>query len=66
MGRKSYISHEKKVEAVEKYLRGEGSQESIAREYGITRSSFRQWCRRSFSLSGKGRFFLALSGGSMS
>lgn len=43
MGRKSYISHEKKVEAVEKYLRGEGSQESIAREYGITRSSFRQW-----------------------
>ena len=29
MGRKSYISYEKKVEAVEKYLRGERSQESI-------------------------------------
>lgn len=43
MGRKSYISHEKKVEAVEKYLRGEGSQESIAREYGIATSGFRQW-----------------------
>lgn len=43
MGRKSYISHEKKVEAVEKYLRGEGSQESIAREYSITSSGFRQW-----------------------
>lgn len=43
MGRKSYISYEKKVEAVEKYLRGEGSQESIAREYGIATSGFRQW-----------------------
>ena len=43
MGRKSYISYEKKIEAVEKYLRGEGSQESIAREYGIATSGFRQW-----------------------
>ena len=43
MGRKSHISYEKKVEAVEKYLRGEGSQKSIAREYGIGRTSFRQW-----------------------
>ena len=42
MGRKSHISYEKKVEAVEKY-RGEGSQESIAREYGIGRTSFQQW-----------------------
>jgi len=43
VGRKSLISYEKKIEAVEKYLRGEGSQESIAREYGISRFGFRQW-----------------------
>jgi transposase len=42
MGRKG-ISYEKKLEAVEKYKRGEGSQESIAREYGVKQSSFQQW-----------------------
>lgn len=42
MGRRS-IDWGKKVEAVEKYKRGEGSQDSIAREYGVDRSSFRQW-----------------------
>lgn len=42
MGKKE-ISYEKKLEAVEKYLRGEGSQESIAREYGVNNRSFRQW-----------------------
>lgn len=41
--RKRWICSEKKWEAVEKYKRGEGSQESIAREYGIKKSSFRQW-----------------------
>jgi transposase len=42
MGRRG-ISYEKKLEAVEKYLRGEGSQKSIAREYGVGRTSVRQW-----------------------
>mgnify|MGYP000924412692 FL=1 len=42
MGRRG-ISYEKKLEAVEKYKRGEGSQDSIAWEYGVDRSSLRQW-----------------------
>ena len=42
MGRRG-ISYEKKLEAVEKYKRGEGSQNSIARRYGVDRISFRQW-----------------------
>lgn len=37
------IGYELKLEAVEKYLRGEGSQRSIAREYGIGKSALRQW-----------------------
>ena len=41
--RKSSISHEKKIEAVERYKRGEANQKSIAREYGVDESSFRQW-----------------------
>lgn len=42
MGRK-IISCEKKVEAVERYKRGERSQERIAREYGVWLASFQQW-----------------------
>ncbi|MFY9506302.1 MAG: helix-turn-helix domain-containing protein [Caldicoprobacterales bacterium] len=42
MGRRG-ISYEKKLEAVEKYQRGEGSQSSIARQYGVDRTSFNQW-----------------------
>lgn len=42
MGRRG-ISYERKLEAVEKYKRGEGSQDSIAREYGVKKASFRQW-----------------------
>jgi len=41
--RRNGIDINKKIEAVEKYKRGEGSQNSIAREYGVARSSFRQW-----------------------
>jgi transposase-like protein len=40
--RNSSISHEKKIEAVERYKRGEANQKSIAREYGVDESSFRQ------------------------
>jgi transposase-like protein len=32
-----------KIEAVEKYLGGQGSQVSIAREYGIDESTFHEW-----------------------
>lgn len=42
MGRRG-IDWSKKIEAVEKYKRGEGSQDSIAREYGVEPSSFQQW-----------------------
>lgn len=42
MGRRG-ISYEKKLEAVEKYKRGEGSQDSIACECGVHKSSFQQW-----------------------
>lgn len=42
MGRKGIGSIEK-IEAVEKYKRGEGSQKSISREYGVRKASFQQW-----------------------
>lgn len=42
MGKRG-ISYEKKLEAVEKYMRGEGSQKGIAQEYGVHKSSFQQW-----------------------
>ena len=42
MGRRG-ISYDDKLEAVEKYKRGEGSQDSIAREYGVKKASFQQW-----------------------
>ncbi len=42
MGRKG-TCYERKLEAVEKYKRGDGSQKTIAQEYGVTKSSFQQW-----------------------
>ncbi|RJE49246.1 transposase [Dehalobacter sp. MCB1] len=42
MGRRG-ISYDKKLEAVEKYKRGEGSQKSLAQEYGVRQASFQQW-----------------------
>ncbi len=42
MDRRS-ISYEQKMEAVERYQRGEGSQDSIAREYGVKKISIRRW-----------------------
>jgi transposase-like protein len=42
MGRRGIGSREK-IEAVEKYKRGEGSQKSLAREYGVRKASFQQW-----------------------
>lgn len=44
MGRKGKgISASTKIEAVEKYLRGRGSQASIAHELAIDESTFQQW-----------------------
>lgn len=37
------ISYNEKVDAVEKYKRGEGSQNSIAHEYGVHQASLQQW-----------------------
>lgn len=48
------ISYELKLEAVEKYLRGQGSLRSIAREYGIGRTTFRQWIANYESLGPSG------------
>ena len=42
MGRNG-VSYENKLEAVEKYKRGKGSLESIAKEYGVAQSSIRRW-----------------------
>jgi len=42
MGRRG-ISYDKKLDAVEKYKQGVGSQDSIAREYGVNKASFQQW-----------------------
>lgn len=41
--RRSNIDWVKKVEAVEKYKRGEDSQESIGNEYGVTRACLQKW-----------------------
>ena len=41
--RKGKVNHQKKIEAVEKYKRGEGSFKSIAQEYGVCKSSVRRW-----------------------
>jgi transposase len=41
MGRKG-ISIERKLAAVEKYKRGEGSQDSIAQEHGVHNRGFQQ------------------------
>ncbi len=42
---RSKFSPEEKLKAVNRYLSGEGSQEHIARLYGIDRSSFQAWIR---------------------
>ncbi len=44
MSRRKF-SPKEKLEAVNRYLSGEGSQEQMARLYGIDRSSFRAWIR---------------------
>jgi len=41
--RRSRINYSKKIEAVEKYLRGEGSQDSVAREYGVGQTTLQEW-----------------------
>jgi len=41
MGRKDKISPELKIQAILEYMSGNGSQESIARKYGVCRTPFR-------------------------
>lgn len=54
MGRKEKISYEEKLEAVERYKRGEGSQKSISREHGIHKSSFQKWIANYESMGSSG------------
>jgi len=53
MGR-SRINYEEKLEAVERYRRGEGSRDSIACDYGIDPSSLRQWIANYESMGSSG------------
>ena len=43
MGRKSKFTSKQKIEACEKYIKGQGSLCSISDELGITCQSFRRW-----------------------
>lgn len=43
MERIQKVAPEKKMEAVEKYLGGEGSLRTIAKEYGVHHSSLEKW-----------------------
>lgn len=43
MGRKNKILPEEKLKAVKEYLNGNGSEQTIAKKHGVTRSSFRKW-----------------------
>lgn len=45
MSRKSKYSVDEKVRAVQKYLDGKGSKDSVAKELDITRQSFEQWVK---------------------
>ncbi len=45
MARKTKLTEER-IRAVDEYLKGEGSYESIAKKYGIGRTTFRDYVRR--------------------
>mgnify|MGYP003587054308 CR=1 FL=1 len=53
MGKRG-IDFDKKLEAVEKYKRGEASQDSIAHEYGVTPTSLQQWIANYESMGSSG------------
>ena len=42
MSRRSKVTDEERIEAVQEYLNGEGSYHSIAKKYGINYERFRQ------------------------
>jgi len=48
------IHSSSKIEAVEKYLGGQGSQGCIAREYGIDESTFKEWVAKYESMGPSG------------
>ena len=55
------IHSSSKIEAVEKYLGGQGSQVSIARKYGIDESTFREWIAKYESMGPSGLITTALN-----
>lgn len=46
MARKAKHTDEQRIRAVEEYLKGEGSYESISKKYGIGKTTFRNYVRR--------------------
>lgn len=46
MLRKVKLTNEERIMAVDEYLKGEGSYESIAKKYGIGKTTFRDYVRR--------------------
>ncbi len=49
MARKTKLTNKQRIKAVEEYLKGEGSYESIAKKYGISKTTFRNYVRRARS-----------------
>ncbi len=49
MTRKTKLTNKQRIKAVEEYLKGEGSYGSIARKYGIGKTTFRNYVRRARS-----------------
>lgn len=54
MGRKALVPFEQKLKAVDEYLSGRGSQETIAKKYGVGRTPFNFWVRNYKALGEKG------------
>jgi len=49
MARKAKHTEEQRIRAVEEYLKGEGSHESIEKKYGIGKTTFRNYVRRAWA-----------------
>ncbi len=46
MARKTKLTNKQRIKAVEEYLKGEGSYGSIAKKYGISKTTFHDYVRR--------------------
>lgn len=49
MSRKSKVTNEQRIKAVEEYQKGTGSQKSISRKYGISKTTFQELIRKAKS-----------------